>query len=170
MLLASQGVASADAKQRYASLSGIYSNVQVSCGTGVMRGLEIEFHATGAKPYALVVLCQGYCHFKHQVPLSLHRGRFELAFAEHYADDSSDETKYHLEGHRVGRLLIVDTQMVDNQSRTTYRGRYTLKPQKKRIGLIVAAPPKEALPYLDRRNSSLRSLQLGFSNTISGQS
>jgi len=119
-------------------ISGIYSNVHLSPETGDLGGLEIEFHAQGPKPHALVVFCEGWCNQWHRVPVELRGDKFSLSFSETLRDSSGSkvgEDHYRIEGRIARRSLIVHLRLNTNQ------WRMKLDPLRSRFGLDVAHPP-----------------------------
>lgn len=135
LLLADPGFA-----ERKSRLSGIFSNVQLSPITGDMGGLELELHADGPDPYALVVFCEGWCNQSYRVPLRLDGSRFSLTFTEQLVDSTGApvaDDHYTVQGRLSGGSLLAELQLND------YRWRVRLKRSKTRFGLDVAKLPTD---------------------------
>jgi hypothetical protein len=126
----------AAAKGLPSPLSGIFSNVEGNPNSGDLHGTEIEIHAEGAQPYALVTLCQGWCNQSHHVPVTIKGNQFELSFAEHYVDQAGapvETATYRITGHLVGRGLRIRNSGYSPEVDL-------LKRRTKRFGLAVARP------------------------------
>jgi hypothetical protein len=120
--------------------SGIFSNVEESPNSGDLHGTEIEIHADGPRPYALVVLCNDWCHDSHRVPLKVHDDRFEFSFTAHTVASSGgliDTNRYRVVGQMLGaslKIRVIGYAAPDTE---------VLKRRKRRFGLAVAHPVAE---------------------------
>jgi hypothetical protein len=96
-------------KERRDRLSGIYSNVDFDGEH--LSGLEIEIHASVAEPYALFVLCEGWCNYYHRVPIKLAGERFDFEYPERVCDRQHSHVEIASErfrGWRTGKAVVVE--------------------------------------------------------------
>jgi hypothetical protein len=120
------------------ALSGIFSDIQMNYETGDLGGLEIEIHPQERSPYALIVLCEGWCNQAYQVPIKINGRNFDLALSEPYFDKSGKlvgKDRYRVHGRLIGQALIAELRW--EFGRESYR----LMRRKTRFGLNVANPP-----------------------------
>jgi hypothetical protein len=117
---------------------GIFSNVQQSPETGDLGGVEIEFHPQATPPYAIVVVCEGWCNQAHRAPVKLEGQTFSLSFDEPLFDMSGAivaQDHYRIDGRLAGDAVLVDLRLNSNNWHAK------LKRIPSRIGLDVAEPP-----------------------------